>query len=108
MGFNGFAKGFEDTPERWNDRVFKYAHVLHSEENTLLHAPADLTGYTIYVNGPPCSSCMSKIAQKGVSTVVFYEPSEDYLSRWSVEHPFKVAEECGVNLKQIRREYANS
>lgn len=108
MGFNGFAKGFNDTEERWNDRPFKYAHVIHAEENCLLHAPANLTGYTLYVNGPPCSSCMSKIAQKGVSTVVFYEPSEDYLSRWSVADSFRVAYECKVKLKQIWRDNADS
>tara|TARA_R110002072_G_scaffold120135_2_gene253114 strand:+ start:242 stop:859 length:618 start_codon:yes stop_codon:yes gene_type:complete len=104
LGFNGFAKGFEDSPERWADREFKYAHVIHAEEQVLLHSPVDLTGYTLYCNGLPCSSCMSKLAQKGVSTVVFYEPTADYKKRWSIANPVQVAKECGIQLKQIRRE----
>ena len=101
-GVNGFPKGFKDTPERWNDRDFKYKHVIHAEENALLHAPADCTGYSIFVSGVPCSSCMGKIAQKGISTVFCYEPTEDYLSRWSVDHSYDVAEECGVKIVLVQ------
>jgi dCMP deaminase len=103
-GFNGFAKGFRDLPERWNDRPYKYRHVIHAEENALLHADADLCGHTIYVSGFPCSSCMSKIAQKGIKQVVTYIPTEDYLSRWSVEEPLQVARECGIVVIEYKKE----
>ena len=58
LGFNGFPSGFKDSQERWNDREFKYAHVIHSEVNALLHAKQDVRGCTLYCNGLPCSSCM--------------------------------------------------
>ncbi len=101
MGFNGFARGFEDTEERWNDRPFKYAHVIHAEENAILNASAPLVGATAFVNGCPCSSCMSKLAQVGVKEVWSWVPSGDYLKRWSIDHPMKVAEECGISVNFV-------
>lgn len=101
IGFNGFAKGFEDTDERLNDRPFKYRHALHSEENAILNARQDLTGCTLYCNTVPCSLCMSRIVQSGITKVVCYKPTEDYLSRWSVEEPLQVALECGIIVEQI-------
>ena len=101
IGFNGFAKGFDDNPERLEDRQFKYRHVLHSEENCILNAKQDVTGYKIYVTGVPCSLCMSRIAQSGLSKVICYKPTEDYLLRWSIEEPLQVAKECGIIVTQV-------
>lgn len=101
VGFNGFAKGFDDSEERLKDRQFKYRHVLHSEENCILNARQDIKGLTIYVTGVPCSLCMSRIAQSGLTKVVCYKPTEDYLSRWSIEEPLQVAKECGIIVEQI-------
>ena len=104
LGFNGFASGFEDTPERWNDREFKYRHVLHAEENAILNAGRPVRGCTIYIQCMPCSVCMSRIAQVGISKVVCGEPTEDYLSRWSIEEPMQVAQECGIEVIQVKEE----
>lgn len=101
LGFNGFASGFEDLPERWNDRPFKYKHVLHSEENAILQAKRDLDGCTIYIQTVPCSNCMSRIAQVGIKKVICRQPTEDYLSRWSVDKPLQVAKECGILVEMI-------
>jgi len=101
FGFNGFARGFKDTPERWNDREFKYAHVIHAEENAILNSTASLVGATAFVNGCPCSSCMSKLAQVGVDEVWTWVPSKDYLSRWSVDDPITVANECGITVNFV-------
>lgn len=101
LGFNGFAKGFDDTDQRWYDRPFKYRHVIHAEENSLLHAKRDLSDCRIYVQMCPCSSCMSKIAQSGIKQVICRKPSEDYLSRWSIDEPMQVALECGINVKTL-------
>ena len=107
VGFNGFSKGFSDLDERLQNREFKYRHVLHSEENCILNARQDIKGFTIYVTGVPCSLCMSRIAQAGLAKVVSYKPTEDYLSRWSVEEPLQVAKECGVIVEQIEEEIWN-
>lgn len=101
LGFNGFAQGFEDKEERWNDRQFKYRHVIHAEEQALLYAKVDLKECKIYVQAPPCSSCMSKIAQTGIREVVCRAPSEDYLSRWSADESLQVAEECGITITMV-------
>lgn len=106
-GFNGFARKFEDTEERWNDRSFKYRHVIHAEENAIFHSNGSLKGAVAYVNGCPCSSCMSKLAQVEISTVWCWEPSEDYLKRWSVDEPLQVAKECGIQVNFVCRDNNN-
>ena len=98
VGYNGFAAGFKDKDKRLNDRQFKYRHVVHAECNAILNARTNLTGCKIYVQMCPCSNCMSSIVQAGINTVICRAPSEDYLSRWSVDEPVQVAKECGVTL----------
>lgn len=102
-GFNGFARGFNDTPERWNDRPFKYRHVIHAEENALLNSVVKPDGGIAFVNGCPCSSCMSKLAQARLAEVWCWEPTKDYLKRWSLEEPLQVAEECGMVVNFVTR-----
>lgn len=103
-GVNGFARGFKDTPERWNDRPFKYRHVIHAEENALLNATTKVDDCIAFVNGCPCSSCMSKLAQANVSEVWCWEPTEDYTSRWSTSEPLQVAKECGIVVNFVKRQ----
>jgi len=102
-GVNGFAQGYSDLPERWENREFKYRHVLHAEENAILMAGKDLKSSTLYVNGVPCSSCMSRIAQVKIPLVFCWEPSKDYLSRWSIDEPLQVAEECSILVNIVSR-----
>lgn len=103
-GVNGFARGFKDTPERWNDRPFKYRHVIHAEENALLNSVTKCDGSIAFVNGCPCSSCMSKLAQAQVANVWCWEPNEDYLSRWSIDEPLQVAIECSMVVNFVKRQ----
>lgn len=102
-GFNGFPRGFQDLPERWNDRPFKYAHVIHAEENAIINSTGSLDGAIAYVNGCPCSSCMGKLAQTGIVEVWSWVPTGDYLKRWSVKDPLTVAHECGVSVNFVER-----
>ncbi|NCC22834.1 MAG: dCMP deaminase family protein [Alphaproteobacteria bacterium] len=98
LGFNGFARGVEDLPERLGDREVKYKIVLHAEENALLFANRDVEGCTIYT-WPlmPCASCMSRIIQKGIRRVVSVENENP---RWQ-EHfrlSRELAGEAGVEV----------
>lgn len=102
-GFNGFPRNFNDTPARWLDRDFKYAHVIHAEENAILNSNGSLMGAIAYVNGCPCSSCMGKLAQVGVSVVWAREPTPTYLKRWSLVNPATVAKECGISLNFVKQ-----
>ena len=69
-GFNGFAKGIDDTDERLNDKETKRLLMLHAEENAILYAKQDLTDCSIYIYGyPPCVHCTSIIIQSGIKTI---------------------------------------
>ena len=66
LGYNGFAAGVDDSVERYQDRDFKYAAVLHAEENAMLFARGDIRGCIIYTwPMPPCSRCAAKLIQAG-------------------------------------------
>jgi dCMP deaminase len=69
-GYNGFPIGIKDTKARWK-RPTKYSFVLHSEVNSILNSKTDLTGWTLYVSIPPCSSCALIIIQAGIKKVVY-------------------------------------
>lgn len=71
-GFNGFAKGIDDTDERLNDKETKRLLMLHAEENAILYAKQDLTDCSIYIYGyPPCVHCTSIIIQSGIKTIYY-------------------------------------
>lgn len=99
LGFNGFARGIADLPERLNDREFKLATILHSEENAILHAREPLNGYTIYVSGlPPCSKCSCLLIQAGIKRVVAY--NRPVPERWveSMSRASMLLQEAGVQI----------
>jgi dCMP deaminase len=83
LGYNGFAAGVEDTPERLQDRNCKLNLTIHAEENAMIFAKRDLQGCTVYVTHPPCPRCASKLIQEEFARIVAIEPSEDFLSRWA-------------------------
>ncbi len=83
LGYNGFAAGVVDSPERLTDRNCKLNLTIHAEENAMIFAKRDLRGCTVYVTHPPCPRCASKLIQDEIRRVVFITPSEDFLSRWA-------------------------
>jgi len=99
-GFNGFPRGMKDTPERLEDRTFKYAHTIHSEENCMLFANKTyFDGCTIYLSHPPCSSCLCKMRQRNLTKVVCYDGGEDFKSRWNTTDVLELAKELGIDIK---------
>lgn len=78
QGFNGFARGIADTPERYDDRETKYKFVIHAEANAIynaIHNGASPSGATIFVTGlPVCHQCADAIIQTGVKRVVMDTP----------------------------------
>ena len=82
LGYNGFAKGIDDTEDRYADRSFKYSAIIHAEENAMFFANRDLSGCTIYVSFFPCSNCAAKIIQCGIKRVVTTHPTEEQIGRW--------------------------
>lgn len=71
-GYNGFAKDIEETPDKW-ERPRKYSYVIHAEENALLNCPFDTTGCKIYITHQPCSNCILRLVNSGITEVYFGE-----------------------------------
>jgi dCMP deaminase len=70
-GYNGLPALLPDHDWCYDDRDLKYETIIHGEENAILFAKQDLTGYYLYT-WPflPCSRCASKIIQVGIDRVV--------------------------------------
>ncbi len=76
MGFNGFPRGVDDLPGRYDHRPTKYAMIVHSEANAILDARGhDTTGGCLITTKFPCSSCAKLIIQAGLLSVI--SPSVD-------------------------------
>ena len=63
QGFNGFARGVDDTEERLNTRDQKYKFIVHAEMNAIFNAAfsgVSLEGSVLYVTGLPCCSECAK------------------------------------------------
>lgn len=107
LGFNGFPRGTDDSPELYADRERKYKRVLHAEQNAIAFANRDLAGCTIYVTHAPCSRCVAQIIQAGITQVVCPNPwaDNDYMSRWrdDVLETEAMCREAGVDLVYANR-----
>jgi dCMP deaminase len=98
MGYNGFAKGIEDSEEIWNDRGRKYKYVIHAETNAILTSNECLKDYILLCTHFPCPNCMSNIIQKGISQVYYKnEPREDHSSN----ETFNMIFEAGLEVMQV-------
>ncbi len=100
-GYNGFAKGVKDTPERLYDREIKYSIVVHAEINAIIFATQPLHNSTLYL-WPflSCSQCSSVIINSGVKRVV--APINEN-PRWqkSFEMSKSIYHEAGVQVVTI-------
>lgn len=99
-GWNGFARGIRDVPERLQDRATKLALVLHAEENALAFAESwRLSGATLYCYPvPPCAHCTSLAVQHGVARVLAPVPEARFIERWgdNLRLARMVAREAGL------------
>ena len=98
VGFNGFARGVDDMPERLQDRDIKLKLMVHAEENALLFARQSLEGCTMYTwPMMMCSSCMSKAIQAGIRRHVTLRNDN---ARWneSFKLSTQIANEAGIYL----------
>ena len=76
-GYNGLPASLSDSLDRYQNREFKLATIIHAEKNAIFNAAkngASTEGATAYVTWPPCSQCASALIQAGVSKVVCPDP----------------------------------
>ena len=77
VGYNGFPSNISDSLDRYQNREFKLAAIVHAEKNSLFNAAKNgstTEGCTAYVTWPPCSQCASALIQAGVSKVICPDP----------------------------------
>lgn len=104
VGYNGFPRGCDDSPELYADREAKYARVVHCEMNAILSAREPLQGYTLYT-WPflTCDRCAVHVIQAGIDCVVACTCPEDKKERWG--EMFKRAHalyaEAGVGVLEL-------
>lgn len=93
VGFNGFARYTDDSPELYKDRDYKYENVIHCEENAIISAHRDLDLCTIYLTGAGCSRCTARVIQAGIRRVVVPCKSEDaFAYRGDWDKSFEMAQ----------------
>ena len=77
MGYNGQIAGIDETRTPWgNNKTVpldqqKYAYVVHSEANAILHAKADLAHSKCYVTLFPCHECAKMLATVKIKEIVY-------------------------------------
>ncbi|MET0014572.1 MAG: dCMP deaminase family protein [Sedimenticola sp.] len=110
LGYNGFAAGVVDAPDRLEDRNTKLNLTIHAEENAMIFAKRDLTDCTVYVTHPPCPRCASKLIQEEVARIVSIAPSDDFLSRWAddLELSMQMYREAGVEFTTYELDEINT
>ncbi len=105
MGYNGQIAGIDEAQIPWgNNRAVpldqqKYAYVVHSEANAILHAKADLTHSRCYVTLFPCHECAKMMATVKVKEVVYL--SDKY--NGSVENQIskKIFNLSGIKFRKL-------
>jgi dCMP deaminase len=102
VGYNGFARGVQDHPERYADRELKYRMIVHGEMNAILTAGRDLHGCVLYTwPFASCARCAAMVIQSGIKRCVAPEIPEHLRERWAEDMALssQMFEEAGVEVK---------
>ena len=106
MGYNGLVAGVDESKLPWgNNRsvpldLQKYAYVVHSEANAILHAKASLENSRCYVTLFPCHECAKMLATVKVKEVVYL--SDKYKGSVENEVAKKIFDLSGVKYRELK------
>lgn len=116
VGFNGFARGVEDSEARLNERETKYQFVVHAEVNAILKAGRVARGASLYV-WPSfaipniCNECAKVAVQAGIKELIGYlpDPNNPRASRWgqSISIAKVMFDEAGIQYKVVGESNGN-
>ena len=84
MGYNGFPRGMDDAPQKYEDRKYKLAHTVHAEINAIANAHEPVRGYCLFTSLPVCASCSLSVIQHGIDRVVSVYATEEQYARWGM------------------------
>lgn len=102
VGYNGFARGVADLPERYEQREVKYEMIVHAEVNALQNTSENLEGATLYVSPlPPCPRCAGPIIQRGIKRVVVERLKASTAWDKSFELSRTMFEEAGIEVDVV-------
>lgn len=107
-GYNGFPRGVEDRPSRYEDKEYKYIAINHAEENAILHCArigVSSKGCRMYTPWIPCCACTKSILQAGIVEVVYDAnfPGNQLINQGSWEYSIQISKElmkeAGVSIR---------
>jgi dCMP deaminase len=104
VGYNGFPRGVDDSPERLNNRDIKLQLIVHCEVNAILFAPRSLEGCTLYTwPFMSCSRCAVQVIQAGIKRCVAPPIPENKAANWAKDMGVARAlfREAGIQLDII-------
>lgn len=106
MGYNGQIAGIDETKIPWGNVKSvpldqqKYAYVVHSEANAILHAKANLANSRCYVTLFPCHECAKMIATVKVKEIIYL--SDKYHTTVENQVSKKIFEMAGIKVREYR------
>lgn len=113
VGYNGFPRGLDDSPEKYFGRDYKYPRIVHAEMNCIFNAAhhgISLDGSTLYVYGlPVCNDCAKGLIQVGVKRIVVKELdtwSEKWKGPWEISQD--MFKEAGITINIIKDESSSN
>lgn len=101
VGYNGFARGVNDSAERLRDRDLKYKLIVHCERNAVMFAGRDLQGCTLYTwPFMSCAPCAAMMINAGITRCV--APVSDN-PRWQADFALtrQILSEAAVRLDEV-------
>ena len=106
MGYNGQIAGIDESRIPWGrDKSVpldqqKYAYVVHSEANAILHAKTPLEGARCYVTLFPCHECAKMMATVKVKEVVFL--SDKYTGTVENQIAKRIFEMSNITVRELK------
>lgn len=109
-GYNGFPSRMDDWRELYDDREFKYGHVVHAEVNAIasLEATHRMYGGTAYVSFSPCPVCTQRLLNIRVRRIVHFAISTEgrdpgWIEFWreQLRQSRTLASSAGVRMDEL-------
>ena len=105
MGYNWMIAGIDEAQIPWGRDTSvplefqKYAYVVHSEANAIMHANRSLENCRLYVTLFPCNECAKLVASKKIKEVIYL--SDKYKDTENNRVARKIFDLSGITYRQL-------
>lgn len=106
MGYNGQIAGINEAQLPWGNNKSvpldqqKYAYVVHSEANAILHAKTPLEGSRCYVTLFPCHECAKMMATVKIREVIYL--SDKYSDSVENQIAKRIFEMSNIKYRELK------